>query len=201
MWGLSAIPTDWRRRIFGWPAMTDRDLVRLALDSYPGTRSPNSWPNVATMDYSSWSGVDAVAIHPHDDGVLLGGFDLATGRIPAPIRVDAVVSLCRMGTDDLEHWGLPASSRVEVRIIDEPGSNAHAEHTLADAAATVAALRAEGKNVLLHCVASQSRTPTVAAIYARDHLGIGADIALQGVCTALPAAHPNHEFRSIILAD
>jgi len=201
MWGLSAIPTDWRRRIFGWPAMTDRDLVRLALDSYPGTRSPNSWPNVATMDYSSWSGVDAVAIHPHDDGVLLGGFDLATGRIPAPIRVDAVVSLCRMGSEDLEHWGLPATSRVEVRIIDEPGSNAHTEHTLIDAATTVAALRAEGKNVLLHCVASQSRTPTVAAIYARDHLGIDADIALAEVCAALPAAHPNHEFRSIILTD
>lgn len=201
MWGLSAIPTDWRRRIFGWPAKTDRDLVRLALDSYPGTRSPNSWPNVASMDYSSWTGVDAVAVHPHDDGVLLGGFDLATGRISAPIRVDAVVSLCRMGSKDLEHWGLPATSRVEVRIIDEPGRNAHTQHTLIDAAATVAALRAEGKNVLLHCVASQSRTPTVAAIYARDHLGIDADIALQEVCAALPAAHPNHEFRSIILTD
>jgi ADP-ribosylglycohydrolase len=201
MWGLSAIPTDWRRRIFGWPAMTDRDLVRLALNSYSGTRSPSSWPNVASMDYSSWSGVDAVAIHPHDDGVLLGGFDLATGRIPAPIRIDAVVSLCRMGSEDLEHWGLPATSRVEVRIIDEPGSNAYAEHTLTDAAATVAALRAEGKNVLLHCVASQSRTPTVAALYARDHLGIDADIALEKVCAALPAAHPNHEFRSIILTD
>ena len=199
MWGLSAIPTDWRRRIFGWPAMTDRDLVRLALDSYSGTRAPHSWPNVATMDYSSWSGVDAVAVHPHDDGVLLGGFDLATGRIPAPIRVDAVVSLCRMGNEDLDHWGVAASSRVEVRIIDEPGANAHTEHTILDAAATVAALRSEGKQVLLHCVASQSRTPTVAALYARDHLGIEAQDALDAVCSVLPAAHPNHEFRSIVL--
>ena len=199
MWGLSAIPTDWRRRIFGWPAMADRDLVRLALDSYPGTRSPNAWPNVATMDYSSWSGVDAVAIHPHDDGVLLGGFDLASGKIQAPIRVDAVVSLCRMGSEDLDHWGLPASSRVEVRIIDEPGANAHAPHTLMDAAATVAALRTEGKQVLVHCVASQSRTPTVAALYSRKHLGMDAQEALDAVCSVLPAAHPNHEFRSIVL--
>ena len=199
MWGLSAIPTDWRRRIFGWPAMADRDLVRLALDSFSGTRSPHSWPNIARMDYSSWSGVDAVAVHPHDDGVLLGGFDVATGRIPSPMRVDAVVSLCRMGVEDLDHWGLPASSRVEVRIIDEPGANAHTEHTLTDAAATVAALRAEGKQVLLHCVASQSRTPTVAALYARDHLGIDAKDALDAVCSVLPAAHPNHEFRSIVL--
>jgi ADP-ribosylglycohydrolase/predicted protein tyrosine phosphatase len=199
MWGLSAIPTDWRRRIFGWPAMTDRDLVRLALDSSAHTRSPNGWPNVANMDYNGWSGVDAIAIHPHDDGVLLGGFDVASGRLPAPMRIDAVVSLCRVGTEDLAHWGIPATSRVEVRIIDEPGANAHTEHTLADAAATVAALRAEGKQVLLHCVASQSRTPTVAAIYARDHLGIDAGEALEAVCAALPAAHPNHEFRSIVL--
>ena len=199
MWGLSAIPTSWRRRIFGWPEMSDRDLVRLALDSYEGTRSPDAWPNVATMDYSGWSGVDAVAVHPHDDGVLLGGFDLATGRIPSPIRIDAVVSLCRTGHEDLEHWGLPASSRIEVRIIDVPSANAHTEHTLLDAAATVAELRAEGKNVLLHCVASQSRTPTVAALYAREHLGIDAATALTAVCDALPAASPNHEFRSIVL--
>jgi len=199
MWGLSAIPTSWRRRIFGWPEMTDRDLVRLAHDSYAGTRNPDAWPNIAAMDYRGWSGVDAIAVHPHDDGVLLGGFDLATGRIPSSMRIDAVVSLCRTGHQDLEHLGLPASSRVEVRVIDVPGANAHAEHTLLDAAASVAELRSEGKNVLLHCVASQSRTPTVAALYAREHLGIDAATALATVCDALPAANPNPEFRSIVL--
>jgi protein-tyrosine phosphatase len=34
-------------------------------------------------------------------------------------------------------------------------------------------LRQEGKRVLLHCIAGQSRTPAVAAIY--SHLATGTD--------------------------
>ena len=88
-----------------------------------------------------------------------------------------------------------------MRLIDQVGANPHTELTAVDAAATVAQLRGEGKNVLLHCVAAQSRTPTVAALYARNHRGIPADRALDDVIAALPAADPNSEFLSIILTD
>lgn len=61
---------------------------------------------------------------------------------------------------------------------------------LADAADAVAALRSEGKRVLLHCVQAQSRTPTVAALYAARHLGVGFEAALAAVREALPDAAP-----------
>lgn len=199
MWGVSAIPADWQRRIFGWPSMSDRELIALA-EAIAGNRpEDNAWPHGRTMSYDGWSGTDAVAIHPHDDGLVLSGVDVAYGRIESPIRIDAVVSLCRIGTEDLAHFGLPRAATVEVRLIDQVAANPHSELTLTDAAATIAQLRSEGKNVLLHCVAAQSRTPSVAALYARNHLGIPADRALADVIAALPAADPNTEFRSIIL--
>jgi ADP-ribosyl-[dinitrogen reductase] hydrolase len=43
--------------------------------------------------------------------------------------------------------------------------NPNLEFVLDDAARTTAALRAEGKTVLLHCVEGRSRTPSVAARY------------------------------------
>ena len=199
MWGASAIPADWQRRIFGWPSMTDRDLVGLAEALASKNVDDTRWPHADHMSYAGWGGTDAVAIHPHDDGVVLGGVDVAYGIVESPIRIDAVVSLCRIGATDLDHLGLPPASTVEVRLIDQVAANPHAELTLRDAASAVAQLRSEGKNVLLHCVAAQSRTPSVAALYARDHLGISSQQALDEVIAALPAADPNPEFRSIVL--
>lgn len=200
MWGASAIPADWQRRIFGWPSMTDRDLVALAGALASKDVDQTAWPHADHMSYAGWAGTDAVALHPHDDGVVLGGVDVAYGIVESPIRIDAVVSLCRIGETDLDHLGLPPTSTIEVRLIDQVAANPHAELTLRDAAAAVAQLRSEGKNVLLHCVAAQSRTPSVAALYARDHLGISPQQALDEVIAVLPAADPNPEFRSIVLS-
>ena len=69
---------------------------------------------------------------------------------------------------------------------------------LIQAADTVAGLRAEGRTVLLHCVAAQSRTPTVAALYAARHLGIPPETALAQVTAVLPDAHPNPAFRAAL---
>ena len=63
-----------------------------------------------------------------------------------------------------------------------------------DAARTVAALRDEGKTVLLHCVASHSRTPTVGIVYAMLR-GVPLSEARSAVGDVLPAAHPNRGFR------
>ena len=59
------------------------------------------------------------------------------------------------------------------------------------AAATVAALRAEGKKVLLHCVQAQSRTPAVAALYGARLTDRTPTEALADITTVLPHAHPN----------
>jgi len=96
-----------------------------------------------------------VATHPHDSGLLLGD----AGAV-ALGGYDALVSLCRMGSEDLgvehvEFWLIDAGAR----------ENANLEFVIDDAARTVQTLRAEGKTVLLHCVEGRSRTPSVAGRY------------------------------------
>lgn len=202
MWGLSAIPTRWRSQIHGWPNMRDRDLQTLAhniVNKPENNQINNQWPNINNMDYTGWSGIDTIAIHPHDSDVIISGFNAASGTVETPKEIDAVVSLCRMGTDDIRHHKLRPGNHVEVRIIDIPGDNAHTELTLADAADTVAYFRSQGKTVLLHCVAAQSRTPTVAALYAIRHKNIDPQAAFNQVNQTLSSAHPNPEFTNIVL--
>jgi hypothetical protein len=45
-----------------------------------------------------WSSTDALGQHSRDAGVLLGGIG-SLGRV-AELGIDAVVSLCRLGTED-----------------------------------------------------------------------------------------------------
>ena len=194
MWGYSALPLQWRRRVFGWPGMRDADLVRVADAIHRGGVDRSSWPHAAHQSYSHWGGTDALAVHPHDDGVVLSGIDAAYGRQSIPGgRIDAVVSLCRVGTEDLDHLGLPPEDRIEVRLIDTslPSDNPNLQLVMDEAADAVAGFRAEGKRVLLHCVAAQSRTPSVAALYSVRHRGIDPEAALREACDALPAASPN----------
>ena len=198
MWGLSAVPLQWRRMIHGWPSGVDRDLVRLAMLSCPRTRNVSGWPSAPTQSYDTWSGTDALAVHPFDSGVLISGIDAATGRVPLPFTPDAVVSLCRVGAEDLAWLDLAPGAHIEVRLIDDVDANPHLDLVLADAAAAIAAYRAEGKRVLLHCVAAQSRTPAVASIYAATALGVEPAAALDAVIAALPAANPNADFRAAI---
>jgi hypothetical protein len=203
MWGYSAVPLQWRRRVFGWPGMRDADLVRVADAIHRGGVERSSWPHAEHQEYAGWSGRDAVAIHPHDDGVVLAGVDAAYGRVPIPgDPIDAVVSLCRVGVTDLDHFGLSPDDRIEVRLIDEGGpANPHLRLVMEEAADAVAAFRAEGKRVLLHCVAAQSRTPSVAALYSVRHLGIAPDVALRDVCDTLPAASPKPALADVVLRD
>ena len=116
-----------------------------------------------------------------------------------PDSVDAVVTMCRIGTNQTPP-GVAPSDHVEVWLLDEshPAHNPNLDLILADTADTVAALRSEGRTVLLHCVAAHSRTPTVAALYAHRHRGIPMDQAITEVCDALPAANPNPGFREAL---
>lgn len=70
---------------------------------------------------------------------------------------------------------------------EDPDANPNLEFALLDAADAVRGLRAEGKRVLLHCVAAQQRTPSVAVTYS-VLLGHDLEEARSAVRRALPSA-------------
>jgi ADP-ribosyl-[dinitrogen reductase] hydrolase len=195
--GASAVPAAWRRVIHGWPGLRGSDLVRLAiLAAKGGQADAYGWPRADRFDYSSYGDISTLVQHPHDNGVWLG----AVGSLDAlPDAVDAVVSLCRVGAAQVPSR---ISDHVEVWLVDssDPSRNPNLEFVLEDAADAVAALRAEGKTVLLHCVQAMSRTPTVATLYATRHLGVPTEQALAEVVAALPAANPKTAFREVLTA-
>ncbi|WP_062460842.1 ADP-ribosylglycohydrolase family protein [Demequina soli] len=195
--GASAIPVGWQRLLHGYPGLRAGDLTRLAVLAVRGGEADSrGWLSGDKVDYSSWTGRDALAVHPHDAGVLLGGVDRLADL---PEDIDAVVSLCQLGAREVPAR-IGRADVAEVWLIDDatPGANVHLAFVLEEAADAVAALRAEGKRVYLHCVAAQSRTPTVAALYAARHLGVEPGRALAEVVAALPAADPNRAFRAYL---
>jgi ADP-ribosyl-[dinitrogen reductase] hydrolase len=191
-WGASAVPAEWRRICRGYPGITGERLVELAhlaANKGPGVYD---WPTVKRIDYSIYGSAKTLVQHPYDDGVWLAD---ASVLDELPAHITAVVSLCLVGSEqiraDLEHVGY--------RLIDHaaPEVNPNLDFILADAVSTIAALRDEGHQVLVHCVAAQSRTPTVAAAYAMLR-GADPTEVLQRVCAVLPAAHPNAGFRDAL---
>ena len=194
-WGSSAVPGEWRRILHGWPHLTGADLASRGLTLARGGSDSSGWPRTDRVDYTDWGARGRLAVHSHDPGLLLG--DAAT-LDAMPEGVDAVVSLCRVGT--AVPAALPAGGHVEVWLIDRPApeENPNLDFVLADAADTVAALRAQGRTVLLHCVAAQSRTPTVGAAYSVRHLGRPAGSALDEVCAVLPDPSPNAAFAAAV---
>ena len=83
-----------------------------------------------------------LAMHPHDDGVWLGGVG-SVGQV-AELGIDAVVSLCRLGTEDVA--GVWASDHAVFWVVDSSGlgDNAQPEFVLREAAAAVELFRSEG---------------------------------------------------------
>lgn len=110
-----------------------------------------------------------------------------------PEGVTAVVSLCLVGSQQVPKH----VEHVVFRLIDrpEPEEIPNLDFVMADAAQTAAQLCGEGHQLLLHCVAAQSRTPTVAIAYAQLS-GVDLDTATKGVVSALPDASPNRGFRA-----
>lgn len=187
-WGSSAVPAAWRRLVHGQPGLTGTELADRGLALARGGSDSLGWPGIDRIDYASSGARGRLVRHPHDDGVLLGD---AAVLDDLQGDVDAIVSLCRVGRDTASL--VPRGSHLTVWLIDvsDPGANPNLDFVLADAADAVADLRADGRTVLLHCVAAQSRTPSVAAAYAIRHLGCDPVTALHEVCAALPDARPN----------
>jgi ADP-ribosyl-[dinitrogen reductase] hydrolase len=177
-YGASAVPADWRRVVHGWPGMRTRDLVAMV------TRIVK-----ADRPFSYHTDSMSPVRHPHDDGVWLA--DVATLRTLPP-GVDAVVSLCRVNDDDLP----VGVEQIDIRLIDivDPDANPNLDFVLTDTVRLIEQLRNEGRTVLLHCVACQSRTPTVAALFGAHSQGISGEAALREVSSVLPDAWPNSDF-------
>lgn len=185
-YGASAVPLSWRYLLHGWPDMTSRGLIRLAATIEREGKPPRQ------PDYTGYR-TGAMAVHPHDPGVLIGGID-AVRALPA--GVDAVVSLCRVADREVP----PGMPHVEVRLIDsmDPEDNPHLDFVLRDTVQTIEGLRAQGHTVLVHCVDSLSRTATVAALYGMQVRGMDAEEAMRDVLAALPQADPNPLFRNTL---
>lgn len=189
-WGGSAVPQEWQQPLHGWGVEGPRGavaLVRMAVlivqgDPGRGHRG-RRWPDVERMDYRGYGGEATYVPHPLVDGVWIGG---ALALEDLPEGIDAVVSLCRVGTTQVP---TRAENHV-VRLIDTvPRDNPHLGFVIDDAARTVMRLRASGKQVYLHCVAAHSRTPTVATRVAML-AGHPLEESLDAVTRALPNAQP-----------
>ena len=81
-------------------------------------------------------------------------------------------------------YGVPARAAVR-HPSDDPDDNPNLDFALADTAAVIGELRAEGHQVLVHCVRAEQRTPSVALVYA-VRLGATPEQAREVVAKALP---------------
>jgi len=195
-WGATQIPLSWHRRIHGWPGYNANDLARLAILAARRGASDNAgWPAGESVLNPNFRHTDPVR-HPFDDGVWLGS-QSALSKLPD--SVSAVVSLGRLGMSEVPE----GVESIRVWLIDTPGENLNLDLTLADATDVIAELRAEGKEVFVHCAEARSRTPAVAALYAARHLGVPLEeawAALDGRTGngALPYFHPADFLREAV---
>lgn len=188
--GGSAIPLAWKRRLHGWPGVDANDLTRLAcLAARSGWVDREGWPLAERARV--YAGSDCLFPHPHDSGVWIGSL-AALDRLPP--EVDAVVSLCRVGTTQVPH----DLESVQVWLVDQPDRNDNLDFVLAEAADVIAALRAEGKTVFLHCAEARSRTSAVATLYGARHRGVPLQAAWRDVQATLPAFAPQDFLRNAV---
>ena len=187
-WGVSGTPLAAQRELAA--TVPPRTLVTAALVAARGD-APEEWPQRRTQ---AVPGLDrenrrSFAVpHPHDPGVVLCTMEYVRDSADA----GAVVSLCRMGTGD-QPAHLGPQDVVEVWLHDRPGANRNLHFVLDEAARTVARLRAEGRRVLLHCAACQSRTPAVAARYASVSRGVDVVEALREIISTVAGHLDNPE--------
>lgn len=181
-YGASAVPSRWRRSLHGWPGWRAGDLVRHAVTIVRGG------PRTGVMTHPS---ADArTVMHPDDPGVRLG----TVGAL-ASHGSDAVVSLCRLGREELQ-----GPDHHEVCIVDRDDANLDPASVLRDTAELIRDLRADGLTVFVHCVHSHCRTPLTAAAYSALVTGSDHLTALHRVLAVLPMAMPRPSLVEAFLA-
>jgi hypothetical protein len=185
-YGASAVPFAWRRRLAGWPHdLGHGDLVPLAILAVnDGMADPAGWPKADDLmpHYQHVNHpIGLIGALPNHDGVLWG--DVAG---LAKADADAFVSLCRIGPGQRR-----GQEHHEVWLQDN-STNAHPVFVLTDTADAIEQLRTEVGTVFVHCVRSESRTPTLAAAWLVRHRGLDVDAAMALVKASLPNAFSNH---------
>jgi len=167
----------------------------VALGGRPDT---TGWPTVRRLGpyYDAAFPVRPIDVElPDDPGVRVGNV-AGLGRPAAGTPPDVVVSLCRVGPDDPP----PGCEAHELFLVDHAadGANPNLDFVLTDTAAAIATWREAGRTVFLHCVAGESRTPTVAAAYLAQRFGLSGADALDHVRKALPVVRPNPGFAAAL---
>lgn len=184
--GGSAVPAVWRRRLHGWPGWRAGELTRLAITIVRGDDA-DGWPSIERMNHPVAS--RQLVAHPDDPGVLLG----TVGAL-ANHGWDAVVSMCRLGREEIEN-----DDHLEVWLVDQERANLDAAAVFRDTAAAIQELRNEGKTVFLHCVHAHTRTPLTAAAYGALITDGDIAAALQRVLAVLPSASPRESLTRELL--
>lgn len=189
-WGATAVPLRWRRlvhgrRTYSAPLLEATDLERMARLAFRGGRTDaQGWPSVETMVPHYLAEWPMAPVRVERGGVWLGNVAVLDGALAD--GADLVVSLCRMGTaevpDGVEHHALG--------LLDStPEENPHAALLLADLAALLDEAVAAGRQVFVHCVQAENRTPAAAIAWLVSR-GAAPDDATEEVATALRQPKP-----------
>lgn len=186
-WGVSAIPLEWRRQLFGWPGLRDRDLVwsvREALGAGPRAQFCHPGQPVSPV------------AHPNDSGLLLGD---AAGFRQLPAQVDAVVALCPLGRRE-EPVGVVPGDQVDVWLLDsdDAADNPNLDHVVTHAVDMLQRLRGEGRTVYLASARGRSRLPLVAAVYGARVAALPAAQIVHELSRVLPEVAPNPVFAELL---
>lgn len=184
-WGVSAIPLEWRRRIFGWPGYRDADLLRDAYQVVEGQRWPATFYPGARQS--------AVVAHPRDPGLLIGGL---RGLAGLPPEVDAVVSLCRLGRAQALPAHVAPGDHVDVWLEDsaDPVDNPNLRLVVQSAVEMLVRLRGRGHRVYLHCEEGRGRAAFIGALYGTEIAGVTPLECLDELAAVLPEVNLNEAF-------
>lgn len=169
--GVGAIPAEWVVDINGWPGYRSHDLVRLGLSIVEGGGAEGVWPRTVRMTHPA---ARPLALpHPCDSEVLIG--TLADLDRVDELGVNAVISLCRVGRDQIAPGRVPADRHAQLWLTDsdDPDDNPNRYAVLTNAALLARSWRREGRRVLIHGVAAERRAPSAALAYAG---ALGADV-------------------------
>lgn len=179
-WGATAVPFGWRRALHGrrtydQASLTAADLDRLARLAYRGgSADQHGWPGRSSMVEHYLDGFPSPPQMVELGGVRFG--NVAGLRLALADGVDAVISLCRMGTDDVP---VGVEHHVIGLLDTTPEQNPNLVMVLSDTTDALGALVAEGRDVYVHCVAAENRTPTLAAAWLCRHQGMDPIEALE----------------------
>lgn len=178
-WGATAVPMSWRRILHGRGAAPDDRWGAARLDAAArraangGRPGAQDWPGCDSLLEYYRSTASPVGRYAELGGVTFG--DVTTLARAIDGGADVVVSLCRMGTQDVPDH---AEHHV-IGIHDtEAADNPNLVWALTDLVDTIADVVADDRHVFVHCVAAENRTPTVAATWLRRHHGHSAEEAL-----------------------